>query len=219
MSPFASSRLLTKNSRFPRTGVGQKSSVAELTGAGSLSGLPHPSSVRSRHGLSFGAHYDPERTSFGALVALYEHKTFDEIADDFFPMPTIPFGYWPPAPEGKALPDPRVGLKGGLHDAGTASWNLRLLSATDARERLAEVVGIGERAPSGVGCQRRQGVLRGRQSGELPCDPAAGKQRLSASAGLARIAASIRSRSAITRRTLASRHSRLRRASPSRSIS
>jgi quercetin 2,3-dioxygenase len=25
--------------------------------------------VTSRHGLSFGAHYDPERTSFGALVA------------------------------------------------------------------------------------------------------------------------------------------------------
>ncbi|GLZ49344.1 quercetin 2,3-dioxygenase [Actinomycetospora sp. NBRC 106375] len=25
--------------------------------------------VHSRHGLSFGAHYDPERTSFGALVA------------------------------------------------------------------------------------------------------------------------------------------------------
>src|SRR4051794_2078302 len=25
--------------------------------------------VRSRHGLSFGGHYDPERTSFGALVA------------------------------------------------------------------------------------------------------------------------------------------------------
>jgi quercetin 2,3-dioxygenase len=25
--------------------------------------------VRSRHGLSFGVHYDPERTSFGALVA------------------------------------------------------------------------------------------------------------------------------------------------------
>lgn len=34
-------------------------------------------------------------------------------------------------------PDPRVGLKGGLHDAGTASWNLRLLSATPPPEKFA----------------------------------------------------------------------------------
>ncbi len=33
-------------------------------------------------------------------------------------------------------PDPRVGLKGGLHDAGTASWNLRLLSATPPSEKF-----------------------------------------------------------------------------------
>ncbi|MGK2962942.1 MAG: LVIVD repeat-containing protein, partial [Gemmatimonadaceae bacterium] len=33
-------------------------------------------------------------------------------------------------------PDPRIGLKGGLHDAGEASWNLRLLSATRPSERF-----------------------------------------------------------------------------------
>ena len=33
-------------------------------------------------------------------------------------------------------PDPRVGLKGGLRDAATAAWNLRLLSTTPTEPKL-----------------------------------------------------------------------------------
>jgi hypothetical protein len=36
-------------------------------------------------------------------------------------------------------PDPRVGLSAGLHDAGQAIWNMRLLSATPSPERFAGV--------------------------------------------------------------------------------
>lgn len=34
-------------------------------------------------------------------------------------------------------PDPRIGLKAGLHDAGQAIWNMRLVSATPSPERFA----------------------------------------------------------------------------------
>jgi hypothetical protein len=41
------------------------------------------------------------------------------------------------APAGaQASPDPRVGLKAGLYDAGEAAWNLRLLSATPPSEKF-----------------------------------------------------------------------------------
>ena len=41
------------------------------------------------------------------------------------------------APAGaQATPDPRVGLKAGLYDAGEAAWNLRLLSATPPSEKF-----------------------------------------------------------------------------------
>ena len=36
----------------------------------------------------------------------------------------------------QASPDPRVGLKAGLYDAGEAAWNLRLLSATPPSEKF-----------------------------------------------------------------------------------
>ena len=36
-------------------------------------------------------------------------------------------------------PDPRVGLKGGLYDAGTAFWNMRLLSTTPSSEKFKGV--------------------------------------------------------------------------------
>ena len=38
---------------------------------------------------------------------------------------------------GEPLPDPRVGLRGGLSDAATASWNMRLLSNTPPSEKFA----------------------------------------------------------------------------------
>ncbi|HEU4546938.1 MAG TPA: hypothetical protein VFR88_11660, partial [Microlunatus sp.] len=36
-------------------------------------------------------------------------------------------------------PDPRVGLRAGLHDAGEAVWNLRVISETPAPEQFAGV--------------------------------------------------------------------------------
>lgn len=36
----------------------------------------------------------------------------------------------PPQPSGPPTPDPRIGLKAGLFDAGKAAWNLRLVSET-----------------------------------------------------------------------------------------
>ena len=36
-------------------------------------------------------------------------------------------------------PDPRVGLSAGLHNAGQAAWNMRLVSATPSPERFASV--------------------------------------------------------------------------------
>jgi len=41
-----------------------------------------------------------------------------------------------PASAAPPSPDPRVGLRAGLHDAGTASWNMRLLSTTPPPERF-----------------------------------------------------------------------------------
>ena len=38
---------------------------------------------------------------------------------------------------GEPLPDPRVGLRGGLSDAATASWNMRLLSNAPPSEKFA----------------------------------------------------------------------------------
>jgi quercetin 2,3-dioxygenase len=71
--------------------------------------------VRSRHGLSFGAHYDPERTSFGALVAhnddelaagvaygAHEHRDVEILAwvVDGTMIHTGPDGVDTPAPAG-----------------------------------------------------------------------------------------------------------------------
>ena len=71
--------------------------------------------VRSRHGLSFGAHYDPERTSFGALVAhnddelaagvaygAHEHRDVEILAwvVDGTMIHTGPAGVDTPAPAG-----------------------------------------------------------------------------------------------------------------------
>ena len=71
--------------------------------------------VRSRHGLSFGAHYDPERTSFGALVAhnddelaagvaygSHEHRDIEILAwvVDGTMIHTGPDGVDTPAPAG-----------------------------------------------------------------------------------------------------------------------
>src|SRR3954454_5902455 len=71
--------------------------------------------VRSRHGLSFGAHYDPERTSFGALVAhnddelaagvaygAHEHRDVEILAwvVEGTMIPAGPDGVDPPAPAG-----------------------------------------------------------------------------------------------------------------------
>jgi hypothetical protein len=39
---------------------------------------------------------------------------------------------------GAPAPDPRVGLRAGLHDAGEATWNMRVLSKTRPPERFAE---------------------------------------------------------------------------------
>jgi hypothetical protein len=49
-----------------------------------------------------------------------------------------------PAPAGSMStaapsPDPRVGLRAGLHDAGEAVWNLRVLSETPPPEQFAGV--------------------------------------------------------------------------------
>jgi hypothetical protein len=38
----------------------------------------------------------------------------------------------------KPTPDPRVGLKAGLHDAGEAAWNLRRVSSTPSPEKFAK---------------------------------------------------------------------------------
>ena len=38
---------------------------------------------------------------------------------------------------GEPSPDPRVGLRGGLSDAASASWNMRLLSNTPPSEKFA----------------------------------------------------------------------------------
>ncbi len=37
-------------------------------------------------------------------------------------------------------PDPRVGLRAGMHDAGEASWNVRVLSRTRPPERFADAI-------------------------------------------------------------------------------
>ncbi|MEK6688688.1 MAG: hypothetical protein AABZ01_09550, partial [Gemmatimonadota bacterium] len=42
-------------------------------------------------------------------------------------------------PTAAPSPDPRVGLKAGLMDAGEATWNLRVLSRTPSPERFLGV--------------------------------------------------------------------------------
>src|SRR5947207_907687 len=37
---------------------------------------------------------------------------------------------------GEPTPDPRVGLRAGLHNAAEAAWNLRLVSATPTAEEM-----------------------------------------------------------------------------------
>src|SRR5436305_10175879 len=44
-----------------------------------------------------------------------------------------------PAP-GAPSPDPRVGLKPGVYDAGQANWNMRLLSLTKPTEKFAQSI-------------------------------------------------------------------------------
>src|SRR5688572_7134952 len=66
MSPLASSRRLTKNSRLPRAGVGQKSSAPLLTGAPALTGSPQPEVVVSRRAIQMSCPPSPP----GRLVAM-----------------------------------------------------------------------------------------------------------------------------------------------------
>ena len=56
--------------------------------------------------------------------------------------------------------------------------------ALHARECLAEIVGVGESAPAGIGGQRRQRVLRRRELIELLLHATSGEERLAAAAGL-----------------------------------
>src|SRR5690242_6877524 len=45
---------------------------------------------------------------------------------------------------GAPSPDPRVGLKPGIYDAGEASWNMRLLSLTKPTEKFAKSINSDE---------------------------------------------------------------------------
>ena len=73
--------------------------------------------------------------------------------------------------------------------AAVAEQVVRRHVALHARERLAEIVGVGEGAAAGIGRERRQRVLRGCELVELLLHAASREERLPASAGLPRVAA------------------------------
>ena len=69
-------------------------------------------------------------------------------------------------------PDPRVGLKAGLWDAGQAQWNIRLVSNTKPSERFA---GATNSDMAFIGPYAIQGSYNGYQVWDIT-DPAAGTQ-------------------------------------------
>jgi len=52
----------------------------------------------------------------------------------------IPLGAQQVSAPGAPSPDPRVGLKPGVYDAGEASWNMRLVSLTKPTEKFAQSI-------------------------------------------------------------------------------
>src|SRR5690348_14872876 len=72
-----------------------------------------------------------------ALLGACAHGNAVSLAGG--PAPANPFDIEPLAKAAAPNPDPRVGLKPGLTDAGEATWNMRLLSNTPTPEQFKSV--------------------------------------------------------------------------------